>query len=61
MALLFMAVVSAGIGCGGKSSQPGPIVVTTTTKAASGTYNVVVTGSSGTGIIHNTTITVVVQ
>jgi hypothetical protein len=61
LALLFTAILSAGIGCGGKSSQPAPIIVTTTTKAPVGTYNVVVTGTSGTGIVHNTTITVVVQ
>jgi hypothetical protein len=61
MALLFTAILSAGIGCGGKSSQPAPIVVTTTTKAPVGTYTVVVTGTSGSGIVHNTTSTVVVQ
>jgi hypothetical protein len=61
VALLFTAILSAGIGCGGKASPTGPTKVTTTTNAPTGTYNVVVTGTSGTGIIHNTTITVVVQ
>jgi hypothetical protein len=61
VALLFTAILSAGIGCGGKASPTGPTKVTTTTNAPTGTYNVVVTGTSGTGIVHNTTITVVVK
>ncbi len=61
MALIVTAVLSAGIGCGGKHSQPPPTPVTTTTNTPTGTYNVVVTGTSGSGIVHNTTITVIVQ
>lgn len=61
-ALLFGAALAGGIGCGhSSSSQPAPVVVTKTTKAAPGTYNVVVTGTAPSGTVHNTTLTVIVQ
>jgi hypothetical protein len=59
--LLFSAVLSAGIGCSGTSTPAPPVVTTTNTNAPAGTYNVGVTGTAGSGIIHDTTITVVVQ
>jgi trimeric autotransporter adhesin len=67
VSVLVMAVLLTAAGC--HQALPPPATVITPTPpaapppvdAADGTYNVVVTGTSPNGIIHNTTITVIVQ
>jgi trimeric autotransporter adhesin len=67
VSVLVMGVLLAAVGC--HSALPPPATVITPTPpaapppvdAAKGTYNVVVTGTSPNGIVHNTTITVIVQ
>jgi hypothetical protein len=60
---LVMAVLLTAAGCGQhQAPPPTPTpVAPPPVDAANGTYNVVVTGTSPNGIIHNTTITVIVQ
>jgi hypothetical protein len=67
VSVLVMGVLLTVGGC--HQALPPPATVITPTPpaapppvdAANGTYNVVVTGTSPNGIVHNTTITVIVQ
>jgi hypothetical protein len=46
------------VGCGGASGgSNGPVI----TNAKAGTYNVLVTGTSSTGAVHDAVVTVIVQ
>jgi trimeric autotransporter adhesin len=64
VSVLVMAVLLTAAGCH-QALPPNPTVTTPTAPppvdAANGTYNVVVTGTASNGIVHNTTITVIVQ
>jgi hypothetical protein len=58
--LLSFAVIAGTVGCGGSSgAASGGGHVTTNAKA--GTYTVLVTGTSLTGVVHDATVTVIVQ
>ena len=64
VSVLVMAVLLTAVGCH-QALPPNPTVITppppAPVDAANGTYNVVVTGTAANGIVHNTTITVIVQ
>jgi trimeric autotransporter adhesin len=53
-------LITAAIGCGNNGNGKSPASPATQT-AAPGTYTVVITGTSSTGSIHNTAVTVIVQ
>jgi hypothetical protein len=59
LSLVGLILVFGAAGCGGNSQPTGPATVTTNTPA--GTYTVVVTGTAQSGMVHNATITVIVQ
>ena len=58
-ALLFCAALGSGIGCG--NSAPPATTPITTSKAAPGTYTVLVSATTPGGIIHNQALTILVQ
>jgi subtilase family serine protease len=56
--LLSVALIAGTVGCGGASGgSKGPVI----TNAKAGTYNVLVTGTSSTGAVHDAVVTVIVQ
>jgi hypothetical protein len=59
-ALVAVAALSAGIGCGHSSSQPAS-TAPTTQLAVKGNYTVTVTGTSVNGAVHSVPLTVTVQ
>jgi hypothetical protein len=59
-ALVFCVALGTGIGCS-KSQHVTQEPVITYQNAAPGSYSVVVTGTAANGIVHNQTITVIVQ
>jgi hypothetical protein len=60
LSLLAMSVVLGAVGCSNNSTQTTPPPVTGT-NTPTGTYTVVVQGTSAAGTVHNTAVTVVVQ